>query len=323
MQASPPATIAESKQQIAKQNLIRTPPHFDLLPAQDSLSLGLSIGSDLEFGSPVSFDSFPMSFFPFPERTVLKQEQIDFCIDQFKTCIPQLVQQNRSPFIHRDSYQRMPPVAYQDLLGISAMYAQKTPQNQTIIFLTLDYRIASLLQSARSSMWSTQDYLVGVQVLIIYQIIRLFDGDVRQRANAEKHLELLQSWTIKLHGASNTFYHDGRTESPYERWVFIESARRTVITSIMVQAMYSLLKDGYCTSVPLLETLPVSADGSLWNASEETWWQDTLGFGGELITYGELTNQWNGGHAFHMDTYEAILIEACRHKLISPPPILS
>jgi hypothetical protein len=173
----------------------------------------------------------------------------------------------------------MPPVVYQDLLGISALYCQKSPQNQTIIFSILDSQISSLIESSKSSLWSTTDYLVGVQVLIIYQIIRLFDGDIRQRANAERHLGILETWTFQLNSTSNICYNDCATESPYQRWVFIESARHTVIMSIMVHAMYSLLKDGFCTSIPLMATLPVSSDGALWGASEETWWETTLGLG--------------------------------------------
>jgi len=165
-------------------------------------------------------------------------------------------------------------------------------------------------------------YLVGVQSLLIYQIIRLFDGDIRQRANAERHSGLLEAWTLQLNSTNNICYNDCGTESLYQRWVFIESARRTVTMSIMVQAMYSLLKDGYCTRVLLLATLPVSVDGALWNASEETWWQTTLGSGGDLCTYLDFTNQWNEGQALYTDIYKTILSVACRHNLRRPPLML-
>jgi len=262
----------------------------------------------------------PINSIPFLERTVLKQDQVDFCISQFKACIPQLVQQNRSPFIHPDSYQHMPPGIYQDLLGVSAMYSQKTPQSQTVTFSMLDSRVSSLLTASRSSCWSIKDYLVGVQSLIMYQIIRLFDGDIRQRANAERHLTLLESWTIRLQSMGNNCQHDDTSpESLYEYWVLIESIRRTVIMSVMLQAMYSILKDGFCTSVPLLGTLPVSVDGSLWNVPEEVWWQATLGLGSDLLTYQEFVNEWSGGKNFDTDAYETILLAACKHNLRPPP----
>lgn len=278
--------------------------------------------ASLEIGAALNFDLLPINSFPFPERTSIRQEQIDFCISQFKASVPQLVQQNRSPFIHCASYQRTPPVVYQDLLGISAMYSQKTPQNQTVMFSMLDSRVSSLIESSKSCSWSPKDYLVGLQALIIYQIIRLFDGDVRQRANAERHLAILETWAFQLQSTSNMFHNDRGTESQFQCWVFIESIRRTITMSVMVQAMYSLLKEGFCTSVPLLAMLPVSVDGALWNVSEETWWQTTLGHGGDLFTYQDFLDQWNEGKPLHTDVYENILLGACRHNLRRLPLML-
>jgi hypothetical protein len=321
MQALPTEPITETRQQITEQGFTVISSPASILQVGDTIPLCLSSGAGFEIGSSPNSDLLPFNSFPFPERTTIRQEQIDFCISQFKAFIPQLVQQNRSPFIHPDSYQRVPPVAYQDLLGVSAMYCHKSPQNQIVIFSMLDSRISSLMQSSKSS-WSAKDYLVGLQALIIYQIIRLFDGDVRQRANAERDMGILDAWTCQLHLTENICYNDGFSESPYRHWVFLESIRRTVTMSIMVQAMYSLTKDGFCTSVPLMATLPVSVDGALWDAPEETWWQSTLGFGGDLSTYQDFVNRWNGGQALYTDIYESILLGACRHNLRRPPLML-
>ncbi len=106
--------------------------------------------------------------------------------------------------------------------------------------------------------------------------------------------------------------------SLYQRWVFVESARRTILMSVMVQAMYSVLKDGVCTCVPRIEKLPISANGALWNMSEEDWWQTTLGFGGDLLTYREFVDKWNAGPTFQKDAYETILLAACKHNLKRP-----
>lgn len=64
-----------------------------------------------------------------------------------------------------------------------------------------------------------------------------------------------------------------------------------------------------------MSTLPLSVNGNLWNASEEQWWEATLGFGGELVTYGDFTNQWGAGEALYTDTFETILLAACRHNI--------
>jgi hypothetical protein len=292
---------------------------MEISPVDQMMSIYLPTGSGLQTGGLADIDLFPMSSFPFPERTTLRQDQIDFCVSRFKAFIPQLVRQNRSPFVHPDSYKHTPPVIYQDLLGISAMYCQKSPQNQTILFSILDSRIASLVEFSKSSSWSITDYLLGVQVLIMYQIIRLFDGDARQQANGERHLGLLETWTLQLHLTTNTFDNYCQNKSSYQGWIFAESARRTVLISSLVHAMYSLLKDGVCNSVPMMAKFPVSIDGTLWNTSEEFWGQTTVGFEGGLSTYGDFVTQWNDGQAVYTDIYETILLGACRHNLRRPP----
>lgn len=290
-----------------------------MIRAEDPLPTFLTTNDGFAIGVSADFTSLPLDSFPFPERTVIRPEQRDFCISSIRSLILQLVQRSRSPFIHPHSYQQLPPVAYQDLLGICAMYSQKTPQNQAVIFSMLDSRVSSLIYSSKVSTWSKKDRLLAVQALTSYQIIRLFDGDIRQRVLAEKHLDVLESWTIDLISTCNIYNNDTNSDSPYERWVFIESSRRTTLMSVMIQAMYSIAKDGYCTSVPLMANLPISIDGSLWNASEETWWQRTLGLGGNLVTYQHFVHQWNGGDSLFTDTFESILIAACRHNLRRPP----
>jgi hypothetical protein len=264
--------------------------------------------------NPSPFDSFQ-----FPELTVVPQEQVEFCIGQFKACILQLVQQNQLPFIHLSTYQQSPPNLYQDLLGVSAMYCQKSPQNQAIIFSMLDHKISSVVSSTNSSSWLTEDYLVRVQALIVYQIIRLFDGDIRLRANAERHFATLEAWTKHLLATGSKLHSDSSSNGySFERWVLDESVRRTVLMSVMLKAMYSLIKDGFCDSVPLMATLPVSVNGALWNMSKEEWYHASLSSESNLLTYQDFINAWGDGASLYTDVYETILLVACKHNIRKP-----
>lgn len=254
-----------------------------------------------------------MSTFKFPELAPITREQVDFTVRQFQVCVKQLVQGHKLPFVHHNSYQGDVPHEYQDLLGVSAMYCQKTPDNQQLVFSLLDKSISRLISN--SSGCTFEKHLLATQALIIYQIIRLFDGDVRQRRNAERQLVILESWTIRLQDMVAAC-QDGLLpqKSTYEHWVATESARRTVLLSVMLQAIYSLLKDGVCSSVPLMATLPVSLDGKLWSLSEDDWWQATSGAENELITYREYVNKWSHGDLLQIDAYETILLVACKHN---------
>lgn len=269
-----------------------------------------------------SFLDVSLSSFAFPERTVIRQEQIEFCIDRFKESIFELVQSNHSPFIHQTSYESEPPGAIQDLLGVGAMYCRKSPANQKIFFAMLNSRADSLVASSKSTSLSTAEWLVGVQAMIIYQIIRLFDGNIQQRSYGQRHMALLELWTMRLQSTVGIWYNDCSVETPYQHWIFVESIRRTITMSIMVQAMYSLLENGYCSTVPLMDGLPISVNGALWDVSEEEWWTIARSGGGDLTTYRDFTNKWSGGTSLYKNTYETILLAACKPNFLPSAPVL-
>lgn len=256
-----------------------------------------------------------MDSFNFPELAPISRYQVDFTVRRFQGCITQLIQDGKLPFIHHTSYRDEIPPVYQDLLGVSAMYCQKTPDNQRLVFSMLDKSLSRLTTS--SNPVSFEQLLLATQALIFYQIIRLFDTDLRQRKNAERQLKILESWTTRLQKMS-VDCHDNLllNKSAYEHWVTLESARRTVLVSVMLQAIYSLLKDGVCSLVPLMSALPVSVDGRLWGMTEDEWWQASSGREDQdqLITYREYVCRWRDGDAVQIGEYETILLVACTHN---------
>jgi len=180
----------------------------------------------------------------------------------------------------------------------------------------LDNKISKLLSSSKLSLPFLKDQLVLVQTLLIYQIIRLFDGDVRQRAYAERHFAILEEWTQRLQIACVEYESDqDPSQTQYYRWILIESARRTSLMSLMVHGIYCLLRDGVCTTVPKMAFLPMSMNGALWNMSEEDWWLKTHGRGSDLLTYQEFVVGWSDGTPYEIDAFETIMLAACKHKI--------
>jgi hypothetical protein len=234
----------------------------------------------------------------FVNPATLSKQQISYITAQFKAYIKSFVSDGQTPFIHR-FYQSSMPSAYQAALSICSLYLQKTSQNQDMIFRMLDGEIAALLQE--SNPCSVEGNLLAVQALILYQIIRLFDGDVRQRANAERHLELLDLWSLRLQ--QNYFQAFSCPKGAYGHWILIENIRRTTMGA---------MKDGYCELVPLLATLYVSTQSNrLWKTLEEEEWHDTKS-ANEVLTYAEYTDEWNKGNVTGVGEYEKMLLVACR-----------
>ena len=155
--------------------------------------------------------------------------------------IKSFVSDGETSFIHR-RYQETMPKIYQNALSICSIYVQKTPRNRDALFRMLDNKIDTLLLESNSA--TVEDNLLAFQALILYQTIRLFDGDKQQHAKAERHLALLDLWTLWLQQNYNQAISSPK--GGYAKWVLIESIRRTTMVSVFLRCLSSALKHGYC-----------------------------------------------------------------------------
>lgn len=94
--------------------------------------------------------------------------------------------------------------------------------------------------------------LAHTQALILYQIIRLFDGDMRARASAEKAIPALESSTMDLlaHVRFDTvdppekelpLHPLAPTQAFWRDWILHESARRTCLFAFFFLQVYRLV----------------------------------------------------------------------------------
>jgi hypothetical protein len=91
----------------------------------------------------------------------------------------------------------MPRVVLQ-AFTMSILYTNKTETNRGMILRVLHENVNDLLQSATHSVFTPQDKLARVHALIVYQCIKLFDGDISLGGQAEKDMSLLDSWLGEL-----------------------------------------------------------------------------------------------------------------------------
>jgi hypothetical protein len=147
----------------------------------------------------------------------------------------------------------------------------KNEKNEVIVWDIIATKAATLLEPRVS--WSVAEHLACLQALVIYQIIRLFDGDIRVRADAEKSEEILTDWTDRLVGRTGANTSTGTVlSSSWESWVFEESVSRTVIVSRMVQAMFMIVKQGFCTLVEAVTEMSFTSQKALWYAPTAVHW---------------------------------------------------
>ncbi|PON27096.1 hypothetical protein TGAM01_v204045 [Trichoderma gamsii] len=212
------------------------------------------------------------------------------------------------PFIHAHLYKDDLPSCIQNAFTATAAYFAKTAANKGLILRIIEGNCNALLDQLEDGLDAGEDtatsgtfhYLARTQTLLIYQIIRLFDGDIRSRAQAENSMDLLLSWAGQLWESAskdaelaiyekasltssitadrcggisdpNAFRVDGSVPALWRAWYAAESIRRTYVAIIFVQGMYQTLKQGWACCPG---GVSFTVTNGLWDSpSAHTWWE--------------------------------------------------
>ncbi|KAJ2983468.1 hypothetical protein NQ176_g664 [Zarea fungicola] len=220
--------------------------------------------------------------------------------------LAQWVDAGHCAFIHRQLFSDtgLPP-CLQDAYSTLTVYAAKNEKNQDIVWYNIEAKVNRLLdeQQQATPILSTLDQLARVISLFIYQFIRLFDGDVRQRAQAEQHGLVLRSWVTQLWESAslqaalwNTVgdnylsagsieaysspspsdchndSHTGKTRL-WREWVLAESVRRVWIVTTYIEVIFVTLRDGQSICQG---NIAYTARRGLWDAPSAATWANVL-----------------------------------------------
>lgn len=214
------------------------------------------------------------------------------------------------------------PRCIQDAYTACAAYSARTEMNREMILGIIEDRVATLLdeegdpdelviengvedqfndlfatatlrienggqtKAKPSKPRSVLDHVARVQALLIYQTIRLFDGDPRSRMMAESLIPVLSRWckqmldsallssqyvksatSVTAKGQAN---FEKKLESDWNAWILAESVRRTWLVAGHMQCTYRLLSYGF-TVCP--GGLMFTTRAGLWQAeSAYEWW---------------------------------------------------
>ncbi|KAF7882143.1 hypothetical protein EAF00_011659 [Botryotinia globosa] len=255
--------------------------------------------------------------------------QITYISTQLKSFVSAFALHSHNSFIHPLSSHHLGkplPTPYTDALSICALHTLGSPH----AFSILDSKISDLISSSEKDYWGSSEWLIAVQV------IRLWSSNERQMKNAERHIPLLMQWTNQLqieyvgllaHGmdtrlpTDDAHSKDSKPQDYAERWVLLESIRRAVMISMVIQCVYGGMKDGYIGGLlPVLFHLPVSVDAGRKVLNGQRSWEDpsddstNVEFG-EIYEYRYWSEGWTigivGGGEMEQEIYERMLLVAC------------
>ncbi|KAK9781546.1 hypothetical protein AB5N19_05974 [Seiridium cardinale] len=227
---------------------------------------------------------------PLPPLTA---SAIETWLDQIWTWLHQWIRESKNAFIHEQLYLSTGlPRCLQDAWTSLTAYFSITAENKATTMAILQARADELIMQDGDdflfpmSLHTTMGDLARTQALFVYQFIRLFDGDIRQRALAEKNIPVMFKWCKKLWewasldaGSENFLLPSSLFDVAdpvthlHEKWVLGESIRRIWILTHLVQGLYLTVRDGR-TDCP--GGIYFTMRQGLWDAASSRAW-------GELV----------------------------------------
>ncbi|KAL6152166.1 hypothetical protein ACJQWK_04896 [Exserohilum turcicum] len=207
-----------------------------------------------------------------------------------------------NPFIHKKLYSVNFPASVQIAYATLASYIHRTPSNTDTVLKIVEDRSTALLRDngavLQEEKWvcrqeEEEDHsvdlfaqLARLHALMTYQMIGLFDGDIRARYFAEGRLALQNAWAIKLfHAAGSVLPNaDGcavqlvgslprwsdYAQQQWYSWILAESIRRTYMVAVSIMPIYTALQQGWAKCPGGIKFTNRSG---LWGATSAVEWE--------------------------------------------------
>lgn len=211
-------------------------------------------------------------------------------VDQVQGWRRQWVSKGSCPFIHAQLYQETGmPTCLKAAFASTAAYGTKTPATETIVLDVVDESAKMLLAANGDGDLCLTQHLSRTQALLMYEIIRLFDGDIRSRAQAEVDLNTLMDWAQdlwdKTQGQPSVELLNGQgslkpaeiyrsdVQAVWRAWYISESIRRTYLVAKFIRGIFLTFKEG-CAPCP--GGILFSPRKGLWEATSPYTWAECL-----------------------------------------------
>ncbi|RSL51835.1 hypothetical protein CEP53_008297 [Fusarium sp. AF-6] len=219
--------------------------------------------------------------------------RLKFSIAEIQKAPSTMVLENQTPWCHALLYKNEMPRSMQGKVHLSsvadsltlsadahaacALYLAKNRVNSPFIFRSIETRVNDLLSSPPPI--TPLECLAHTQALLLYQIIRLFDGDIGARASAERMIPAIESSAMSLFShvqydldgtstCSLPLFPIAPAKTFWMDWILQESLRRTLLFTFYFMQIYRIMA-GYrglqCDGrMGLCHSWTLSAH--LWNA---------------------------------------------------------
>jgi len=243
--------------------------------------------------------------FPTADQDSLSIPDLKRFIARILRWLAEWVEKGSNPFIHAKLYQTRFPRCIQDVYTTLLCYLHRTASNEQIAFRIIEDRVKNFLAEygialadpsntfTTSSHLDPFEHVARVHALLVYQILGLYDGDIRLRHLSETYIPVLNSWMQEMvhHVSHNTCLGGYVTSSAHEQtlenfsssyrsqgesllwhsWIITESARRTWVVGSGIQAVFLALQQR--GGIPCQGGMMVTTRQGIWEAQSSVAWE--------------------------------------------------
>ncbi|RAO71654.1 uncharacterized protein BHQ10_007666 [Talaromyces amestolkiae] len=225
-----------------------------------------------------------------PDCVLVKMERFIEAVDEM---LRFWINNDYNSFIHQRLYENGMPSCVQDAFTTLATYIGRAPAVKETILQIVEDRLFDLTRKSTTPVTCDAQgilaHLARVQALFVYEFIGLFDGSVRLRTSAEKHLPTLRQWVLQmwevvrlyrgedfslglrpLQWTATDFDREYNDSSElWQLWILTESVRRTHIIIDSVANAYETMTRGL---VDCAGAVMFTARNGLWEADSAVKW---------------------------------------------------
>lgn len=226
--------------------------------------------------------------------------------------VGEIVNDVQTSFIKRPSANQKWPKTLRDVYSACAVHSCRTDNNDVLVReLVLESYTRMMLSEDTQTV---ADDLARVQAVLLLHILLLFDGDIQFRSRAESQMDVIRSKVLSLQRLAEDDTCDGQERESYERWILMESVRRTILMATIVECIYMMLKEGSTRTVTFLSMLPITVSGGLWRARSEAEWRSVSSrVPLTVLPYGEALGFWKEEAAQDkLDGLQKLLLVSCK-----------
>jgi hypothetical protein len=232
------------------------------------------------FAAPETF-LIDHTVIPLPPN--MKMRDLEMFIQQVDSWMRHWVTTGSNTFIHAELYGEYFPSCLQIAFTTFSAYINRTPATTRIVLQAVNDQATALVSGFNASGDMLSD-LALIHSLLVYQMIGLFDGDIRTRHLAESRAPVLAAIlhrTLEKASASlvhrisgnemslNLFDLVKPDEHLWRSWIVSESLRRTWLIVHGVSASYDGLKQGWA---PCNGDIKFTTREGLWSAESASLW---------------------------------------------------